>query len=147
MARLWDFAQPRARTSGLIVKVLAFLQANSDPALGEECPHYKALAKAVELAELPDDVAGTIDLKQPAASWAPLDQLVKALVQRYSRLLDIRVAGKPRDYLLWEGVDVRAEYGRCTEPDCEHVALAMLVLEGVLGDAPTPNWDGLFGSR
>ena len=129
---------------GLVVKTLEFLRANVDAALGEECPHHKALMKAIALAGLSQDDADQIDLTQPASSWAPLNQLVHALCERYSRLLDIRVAGKPRDYLLWEGVDVRAEYGTCAEPDCEHVAFAMLVLEGVAADAPTPNWDGLI---
>jgi hypothetical protein len=130
--------------SGLVVKVLEFLQANVDPSLGDECPHRKALAKAVELGDLPADTVKQIDLDQEVVSWPPLDQLVRALVRRYSQLLDIPVTGKPRDYLLWEGVDVRAEYGNCAEPDCEHVAFAMLVLEGVASDAPTPNWDGLI---
>lgn len=83
---------------GLVVKVLEFLQANMDPSLGEECPHRKALAKAVELGDLPADAAEKIDLDQEVASWPPLDQLVRALVQRYSQLLDIPVTGKPRDY-------------------------------------------------
>src|SRR5436190_10245019 len=100
--------------------------------------------KAIALAGPSQDDAEQIDLTQPASSWAPLNQLVHALCERYSRLLDIRVAGKPRDYLLWEGVDVPAEDGTCAEPDCEHVAFAMLVLEGVAADAPTPNWDGLI---
>lgn len=126
----------------LVVKVLEFLQTHVDASLGAECPHRKALAKAVALADLPQDVVDQIDLDQQVASWPPLDQLVRALVQRYSRLLDIRVPGKSRDYLLWEGVDVPAEYGTA-EPDCEHLAFAMLVLEGVAADAPTPNWDGL----
>ena len=115
-----------------------------DTALGEDCPHRTALAKAIALAELPDDAASEIDIDQPLSVWPPLAQLVRALEHRYSRLLDIRVADKPSDYLLWEGVDVRAEYGRCNAPDCEHVAFAMLVLEGVARDAPTPNWDGLI---
>jgi len=100
--------------------------------------------KALALAGLSADEVEQIDLSQPASSWAPLDELVRALCERYSRLLDIRVTGKPRDYLLWEGVDVRTEYGDCADPDCEHIAFAMLVLEGVAGNAPTPNWDGLI---
>jgi hypothetical protein len=129
---------------GLVVKTLEFLGAHVDPALGEACPHRKALVKAVALARMSEDDAEQIDLTQPASSWPPLDQLLHALCERYSRLLGIRVEGKPRDYLLWEGVDVRTEYGACAKPDCEHVAFAMLVLEGVAGDAPTPNWDGLI---
>jgi hypothetical protein len=123
---------------------IEFLGAHVDPALGEACPHRKALVKAVALARMSEDDAEQIDLTQPASSWPPLDQLLHALCERYSRLLGIRVEGKPRDYLLWEGVDVRTEYGACAKPDCEHVAFAMLVWEGVAGDAPTPNWDGLI---
>lgn len=130
--------------AGLVVKVLEFLQANVDPALGDECPHRIALLKAIAAGEMSAEEVQQIDPTRPVSSWPLLDRLVRALCGRYSRLLDIRVAGKPRDYLLWEGVDVCTVYGACAEPDCEHVAFAMLALEGVASDAPTPNWDGLI---
>lgn len=47
-------------------------------------------------------------------------------------MLNLRVPGKPRDYLLWEAVDVRAKYGHLTDPDIEHLAIALLILEGAI---------------
>lgn len=130
--------------AGLVLKILQFLQSNIDPKLGAKCPYRAALADAVKLADLSTGAAAVPDLEMAVDLWKPLDQLIKNLVNRYSQLLDIEVAGKDPDYLLWDGVDVCAEYGTRTDPDCEHLAFAMLALEGVITDAPTANWDGLL---
>ncbi|MGH2500162.1 MAG: SIR2 family protein [Candidatus Limnocylindria bacterium] len=136
----------RGRVPGLdrlVVRVLEFLRARIDPARND-CPHRKALEKAVAIAELRKGELAAIDFGEPVESWPPREELVKALVSRYSQLLDIPVGGERPDYLVWDGVDVRAAYGACADPDCEHLAFAILALEGVVTDAPTPNWDGLL---
>ena len=39
---------------------------------------------------------------------------------------------------------MRDTYGTLQEPDCEHLCIAILALEGVLGNAVSANWDGLI---
>jgi hypothetical protein len=52
--------------------------------------------------------------------------------------------GKEEDYLLWEVVDVRETYANDNlEPDCEHLAVAVLALEGIFPTITSANWDGL----
>ena len=136
----------RGRVPGLdrlIVGVLEFLRSRIDPARNH-CPHREALDKAVAIAQLRQSELDAIDFGEPVESWPPIAELVNALVSRYSQLLDIRVGGERSDYLVWDAVDVRGAYGACVDPDCEHLAFAILVLEGVVTDAPTPNWDGLL---
>jgi hypothetical protein len=128
---------------GLIVGVLEFLRTRIDPK-ESDCPYRIALEKAVAIAELREGELQEIDFSQPVASWPPLAELVKALVSRYSQLLDIQVGSELPDHLVWDGVDVRSAYGAPTDPDSEHLAFAILTLEGVVTDAPTPNWDGLI---
>lgn len=73
-----------------------------------------------------------------------LQPLVDGLVARYAELLDVRVTGEPEDYLLWDAVDVCATYAVGLTPDCEHLCIAVLALEGVLPDVATTNWDALI---
>jgi hypothetical protein len=130
---------------GVVRRVLEFLQEKAARE-GAQSPHRRALEEVLELAELRQPERDRIDLSQPVASWPDTDVLISSLVPKYAELLDTRVEGKSRDYLLWDAVDVRATYGRSTDPGCEHLAIAVLVLEGVLTEAPTANWDGLIES-
>jgi hypothetical protein len=130
---------------GVVQRALEFLHqqaANEGPG----SPHLRALEEAIELAELRPYERARTDLTNPVATWPDLDVLLSGLVGKYANLLDIRVHGKPADYMLWEAVDVRATYPRAAAPDCEHLAIAVLVLEGVLTEAPSANWDGLIES-
>jgi len=130
---------------GVVQRVLEFLQQKAAHE-GPGSPHLRALEEAIELAELrPQERAG-IDLSKPVASWPDLAVLVSSLVGKYSHLLDIGVDDQPAAYLLWEAIDVRSTYPRAAAPDCEHLAIAVLVLEGVLTEAPSANWDGLIES-
>jgi hypothetical protein len=130
---------------GVVQRVLEFLQTTGLPE-GAESPHLRALVDAVELADLRPEERARTDLSKPVDSWPDLAVLVSSLEGKYAKLLDIRVEGKPADYLLWDAVDVCATYPRGATPDCEHLAIAVLVLEGVLTEAPTANWDGLIES-
>lgn len=130
---------------GVVQRVLEFLQEKAAHE-GPDSPHLDALEEAVELAELRPDESARIDFSKQVASWPDLAALISSLVGKYSYLLDIRVDGKPADYLLWEGVDVRSTYPGAAQPDTEHLAIAILVLEGVLTESPSANWDGLIES-
>jgi NAD-dependent SIR2 family protein deacetylase len=62
----------------------------------------------------------------------------------YASVLDIRVEGEADDYMLWNAVDVRTMFGSLADPDCEHLSIAMLVMEGAIADIASANWDGLI---
>jgi SIR2-like domain len=136
----------RERAPGLdqlVIKVLEFLHEKSEVG-NPDCPYRKALEKALELAALRPDEHAQVDLDQPPSSWPPMDYIVKGLVGNYEKLLGIRIDGKEADYLVWEAVDVRSTYGSGLEPDCEHLCLAILVLEGSITEMMSANWDGLI---
>ena len=100
----------------------------------------------MELAHLSPDDRARVDFTVHVPGWPVIDTVLTNLTREYSRLLDIRVAGHNEpDFLLWEVVDVPTTFSAAhTTPDCEHLCLAILLLEGVLPDLPTANWDGLI---
>lgn len=128
----------------LLVRVLETLRTNVDPA-NPDCPYLTALKEALTLAGLSQGQIDAIDLTVPVASWADCDGITWRLTSRYDEVLDIPVSGEPADYLVWSGLDVPATYGDpALEPDVEHLCIALLILEGVVGSAVTANWDGLI---
>ncbi len=127
----------------VIKRVLAHLQTRinaGDPA----CRFRRALEEALQLAQLsPAEQAG-VDLLVVVDGWASLPIILQRLTKEYSRLLDIRVGSEAPDYLLWNAVDVPATFAPAgAEPDCEHVCLGVLGIEGVVPDLVSANWDGL----
>jgi hypothetical protein len=126
----------------LALKVLEFLHARMLGAADGE-PYRLALEKALGLG-LRRHEAERVDVDQPIGSWPGIDDLLDGLVERYSDLLGIDVGGEEPDFLLWEAVDVRATYGPGHAPDCEHLCVAMLALEGAITEAASANWDGLI---
>lgn len=127
----------------LVEKVLEFLRASISPS-NSDCRYRAALDQAISLAEPSTEERSQIDYGQPVASWPSHKALAQRLVKGYSELLNIEVDGEPGDCLLWEGVNVRTTYPADAEPDCEHLCLAILCLEGVVPDAVSANWDGLI---
>jgi len=129
----------------VIARILSFLRDRVDHA-NPHCPYRRALDEAVGHARLSAADRAQADYTRPISEWPIRDTLLVNLTQEYARVLDIRVAGQPDpDYLLWEAVDVRATFAPTTAvPDCEHICIAILVLEGVLPDVATANWDGLI---
>jgi hypothetical protein len=85
-----------------------------------------------------------LPLDQPFPTWPQRAAIISALWNKYSALLNLRPAGKDRDYMLWEAVDVRAQYGHLDDPDTKHLCIAILVLEGVIEMIASGNWDGLI---
>jgi hypothetical protein len=129
--------------SALILKVLGFLHERIIPGRGD-CPHRRALEQAVGMAGLRPDERAQFELDDSPHTWPVLNFVLNGLRGRYSEVLDIRVDGEPADYLLWEAVDVRATYGPSIEPDCEHLCIGILVLEGAVSEVASANWDGLI---
>lgn len=128
----------------LLVRVLEMLRTNIDHA-NPACPYSAALKEALVLAGLSQGDIDAIDLAVPVESWADRGGITWRLTSRYAEVLDIPVSGQPSDYLVWSGLDVPGTYGDpALEPDVEHLCIALLILEGVVGSAVTANWDGLI---
>lgn len=85
-----------------------------------------------------------VPLDLPVDQWPRKDQITASLSDSYADVLDTRVDGELADYMLWNAVDVRATYGTIDDPDCEHLCLAILVMEGAVADLASANWDGLI---
>ena len=127
----------------IIVRVMEFLRQQIDPA-NPNCPYNVALRRALGLATLSADEWTRVDLTLGFAAWQDQAAIVARLTNNYARLLDITVAGKADDYLLWDGVGVPATFANpATEPDVEHLCMGILVLEGSASSIATANWDGL----
>ncbi|MBZ5505082.1 MAG: SIR2 family protein [Acidobacteriia bacterium] len=127
---------------GVIRRILSHLRDRID-LTNAACPYRRALEEAIDLVGISPAERAQIDFSKPIVEWPVIDMLVARLSGVYSRLMDIRIAGHPADYLLWEAVDVPATFVHAN-PDCEHLCLGILALEGVLPDLVTPNWDGLI---
>lgn len=132
-----------ADLTGVVKRVLSFLQSNIDPA-DADCAFRKGLEEALELGDLTPTERASIDVSSPTHSWPIGDRLSDKLVWKYADLLDIRIPGEPDDFLLWAAVDVRATYPPSARPDCEHLCIALLAIEGVIPMLASANWDGLL---
>jgi SIR2-like domain len=128
----------------LIPRVLEHLQQLVRP--GDLACRFRAtLGEIMQLATLTPAEQAATDVERPINEWPTLPTLVGRLVSNYARFLDLGVQGEEADYLLWVGVNVPDTYANpVTEPDSEHICLAILVLEGVASDMPSANWDGLI---
>jgi len=127
----------------IIVRVMEFLRQQIDPA-NTSCPYNIAFKRALGLAPLSADEWTRVDLTLGFPDWPDQAAIVARLTNNYARLLDVTVAGKADDYLLWDGVGVPATFANpAIEPDVEHLCMGILVLEGSASSIATANWDGL----
>ncbi|PWE52561.1 hypothetical protein DEM27_30175 [Metarhizobium album] len=123
-------------------RVLDYLSVNARAEIGDGT-YKRALDKALGLA-LTHGEKAAVDQEADPATWANIDIIVERLVGKYALLLDTRIQGQPSDHLVWDIIDVRGTYADDQlEPDCEHTAVAVLVLEGVFPKVASANWDGL----
>lgn len=99
------------------------LQLGQEP-LAQAEPHF-----ATPIAEWPEDV------RKP---------IVDELWNRYSQLLNLPIPEQAEDYILWDAIDVRDAFANPPPPGCAHLSIAILVLEGVLRDIASANWDGFI---
>ena len=125
---------------GVLSKLLENLRLRIGSA---ECEHHRALDGILSLADLSADERAQIDLSQPVASWPIHDALIDRLWNKYSKVLGTEVQGRPFDYLLWDVLEFATTFAT-QKADAEHLAIGMLVLEGVVSDLATANWDGLL---
>lgn len=128
----------------LVRRILIHLQSRMSPH-SANCRFRQALERIVRLALLSDVETRNLNLLLPPDSWADLPAILLRLTSRYADVLNTPVDGEEPDYLLWDAVDVRRTYGEChTGPDCEHLCLVILVLEGAVKEIASANWDGLI---
>lgn len=105
--------------------------------------YMPALEEALGLAEVkPASVRAQYG--QPLGAWPEHDAIIARLWTKYSRVLDIRIAGKDADYVLWEAIDIRQAFQHPSPPAAEHLCIALLILEGAVHAVASANWDGFI---
>lgn len=129
--------------SALVTRILLYLQRSIDSS-NPDCKFREAFQKALELASLSDIEQDHTDLSREITEWATYKAIVKRLSGNYAQLLDIKIPGESADFLLWSVVDPRATYGDPSiKPGAEHYCIAVLIVEGMLPEIVSANWDGL----
>jgi hypothetical protein len=85
----------------------------------------------------------------PFANWPQKIEIIKALWDQYSELLDIRIPGERADFILWDAIDIRAAFAHPNPPSAEHLCIGILIMEGAVKTIASGNWDGFLesGSR
>lgn len=127
----------------LVERVLEFLRKNVDQD-NLDCPFRRALDRAFVVAALTTTEKEQTDLTVSVTQWSALSILKERLAGSYSTFLNIDIDGERSDLLVWEGISVAETYGDPdVEPDAEHLALAVLVREGLVQELASANWDGL----
>jgi hypothetical protein len=104
-----------------------------------------ALEEALALAEV-EPASVRAQYGQPLGAWLEHDAIIDRLWTKYSRVLDIRIAGKDADFVLWEAIDIRQVFQHPEPPAAEHLCIAVLILEGAVHAVASANWDGFIES-
>jgi SIR2-like domain len=126
----------------LIENALDYLRVRTaDPAT--EATYRSAFEEALTLAEI-DPAAVQAQYAQPLATWPERDAIIDRLWSNYSRVLDIPIAGKEPDFILWEAIDIRQAFANPAPPAAEHLCIAVLILEGAVQSIASANWDGFI---
>lgn len=127
-----------------VMKILTHLQQNID-STDSNCKYGRAFSDALNLAGLSQAEWEQVEISTSYETWPIRGVIVERLSSKYSDLLEIDITGEVSDFLLWEVLDVPGTYGSsATEPDLEHICLAVLMMEGVIPELVTANWDGLI---
>jgi hypothetical protein len=112
-----------------------------DPATA--AAYLPALEEALGLAEV--EIARVrAQYGQPLAVWPERDAIISRLWTKYSRVLDIRIAGTDPDFILWDAIDIRQAFEHPPPPAAEHLCIAILILEGAVQAIASANWDGFI---
>jgi hypothetical protein len=102
-----------------------------------------SLDEAVKLAGL-DPAKLRPQYTAPFGSWAEKGQIVTALWDQYSDLLDIRIVGERGDYILWDAIDIRNAFAHPRPPAATHLCIGILMMEGAVKTVASGNWDGFI---
>jgi hypothetical protein len=126
---------------GVLAKLIESLRQRVTNTL--DCPIYNALNEVLDLADLAPDERAKIDITVETSLWPCFNAIINCLWNKYSKVLGIEVSGQKLDYLLWDILDFKNTFSS-QKPDVEHLAIGMLVLEGVVKELATANWDALL---
>ena len=126
---------------GVLAKLIEFLRGNATAEAN--CAYRAALEQVLGMAAPSAEESAGIDLGQPAITWPCLPSLLSRLWKQYADVLSVEVGTEKVDYLLWDGLDFSNTFAS-QDADAEHLAIAMLSLEGVVSELATANWDGLL---
>ncbi|KKW92519.1 SIR2 family protein [Sphingobium chungbukense] len=102
-----------------------------------------AFEEALGLAEVPA-VSVKAQYSKPLATWPEHDAIIDRLWNKYSRVLEIPIAGHPADFILWDAIDIRAAFDNPEPPAAEHLCMAILIMEGAVQAIASANWDGFI---
>jgi hypothetical protein len=127
----------------MLEKALEHLRSRVQPH-SDDCRFRPALKEALRMVPLSEAEMAAIRYDDPFATWPTKSKILQALWTQYANVLDIRVQDEPADYMLWSAVDVRATFAGVVDPDCEHLWIAILIMEGAVADIASANWDGLI---
>lgn len=105
--------------------------------------YMPALEEALGLAEV-DPLGVQTRYGQPLAEWPEYAEIIGRLWDKYSRVLDIRIAGTDPDFILWEAIDIRKAFENPAPPAAEHLCIAILILENAVREIASANWDGFI---
>lgn len=105
--------------------------------------YLPALEEALRLAEV-EPAHVEAQYPQPLSAWPERRAIIDRLWNKYSRVLDIRIAGTEADFVLWEAIDIRQAFAHPAAPAAEHLCIAMLILEGAVKEIASANWDGFI---
>jgi hypothetical protein len=105
--------------------------------------YLPALEEALGLAEI-DPANVKTQYAQPLAAWTQHAAIINRLWTKYSRVLDIRIAGTAPDFILWDAIDIRQVFENPEPPAAEHLCIAILILEGAINAIASANWDGFI---
>lgn len=108
------------------------------------CAFRVALMEILGRSTLPTDQIGALDLSSPISDWPQLQTIIGDLWNQYADVLDTRIEGEAADYMVWSAVDVRNAYGSLRSPGVSHLCIAILIMEGVLAQIASANWDPLI---
>ena len=112
-----------------------------DPAT--EAAYMPALEEALGLAEV-EPATVHVRYGQPLATWPEHGTIINRLWNKYSRVLDMRIAGTSPDFILWDAIDIRQAFADPSPPAAEHLCIAILILEGAVKNIASGNWDGFI---
>jgi hypothetical protein len=127
---------------GVLRKLIEFLRTKIDPT-NPDCPFKNALDNVLAKATLSNADKVGIDYGVDSATWPSISLILWRLAEQYSKVFDISLAGQRDDYLLWDATDFVNTFAN-QEPDAEHLLIGILILEGVVTELVSANWDGLL---
>lgn len=126
----------------LIERALEYMRRRAIDAATSDA-YLPALRQAIQLGEAdPDALAHRF--ATPYTAWPEAETITGVLWNKYSRVLDIRIAGTPADFILWDAIDIRDAFANPRPPSAEHLCIAILILEGVVSTIASANWDGFI---